>query len=347
MAFQIIREDITRISADAIVNTANPDPVFGEGTDLAVYTAAGREKMLEERQKVGPMEPGSVFVTPGFSLPARYVIHTVVPFYEEEERDACMDLLRSCYQRCLEKALEMNFSSIAFPLLGSGSNGYDRSDSLKCAIEVCSHFLMSKQMKILLAVFDKASFALSEKVFEGVDSYLEDHYVDKILSREYSSFHISGSVSNRRRRKEHIFPLHGLIQKKEEMEDACEEREERSLDEVVRNIQETFQQSLLHWIDRKGYTDSEVYKRAGIDRKLFSKIRSNKEYHPKKETALALCVALNLSLDDTKDLMAKAGYALSPSSKWDMIIEYFIASGVFDTYTINLALLEHGQKMLC
>ena len=187
MPFQIIREDITKIAADAIVNTANPDPVFGPGTDHAVYTAAGAEAMMEERKKIGFMRPGSVFVTPGFSLPARWVIHTVAPVYEEELREECLQTLRACYESCLREALKMRLSSIAFPLIGSGSNGFSKSDALRLAIAACSDFLMDHDMKILLAVFDRESYQLSEKVFDGVDSYLEEHLVDYTLQKEYAA----------------------------------------------------------------------------------------------------------------------------------------------------------------
>ena len=350
MPFQIIREDITKIAADAIVNTANPDPVFGPGTDHAVYTAAGAEAMMEERKKIGFMRPGSVFVTPGFSLPARWVIHTVAPVYEEELREECLQTLRACYESCLREALKMRLSSIAFPLIGSGSNGFSKTDALRLAIAACSDFLMDHDMKILLAVFDRESYQLSEKVFDGVDSYLEEHLVDYTLQKEYAAENLPMS-HRRQRKKAHHFSFGSIRESVREEEDYCLAApaaigDERTLNDVLREIQESFQESLLHWIDRKGYTDTEVYKRAGIDRKLFSKIRSNPNYHPSKNTALALCLALKLSLDDTKDLLARAGYALSPSSKPDMIIQYFIACGVYDAYTINIALLQHGEEIL-
>ncbi|MBR2759860.1 MAG: macro domain-containing protein [Solobacterium sp.] len=343
MPFQIIRENITKAKADAIVNTANPEPVYGPGVDQAIYTAAGEQEMMEERRKIGRMETGSVFVTPGFALDAKYVIHTVAPVYEEEERNRCLKELSACYTACLFEAEKLRLSSIAFPLIGSGSNGFPRSEALKTAITACSDFLLSHEMKILLAVFDQKSYELSRKVFDGVDSYLEEHLVDYTLREEYGNLPSISSGRRRRRPKNFFHARESLAD--EDME-ACAADRERSLEDVIRNIQETFQESLLHWIDRKGYTDTEVYKRAGIDRRLFSKIRSNNSYHPGKTTAVSLCLALNLGLDDTKDLLARAGYALSPSSKWDMIVEYFIRNGVYDSYTINLALLEHGQKIL-
>ncbi|MCR4936905.1 MAG: macro domain-containing protein [Lachnospiraceae bacterium] len=387
MSFQIIRNDITKVAADAIVNTANPRPKFVSGTDYAIYMAAGAEELLKERQKIGDIETGQAVATPAFALNVRYIIHTVGPVWidgENGEREA----VRSCYVNSLKLAKELGCESIAFPLIATGVYGFPKADALRIAVSVFSEFLAENDMQIILVVFDEASFVLSGKIFSGVDAFIDENYVyDKLeteyiegpaIARAYRKNLFEGSHSESR--SHGMFTRVGNISKpsfpkfknknlaKDSLDDDAiydeEENSEepvmeasmamagtvsakpRTLDELMSNVGESWQESLFRLIDEKGYTDTEVYKRANVDRKLFSKIRSNPDYQPKKITAVAFALALKLSLDETKDLLGRAGYALSPSSRFDLIIEYFIAQQVYDTYTINLALFEHNQPLL-
>ena len=380
MAFRIIRNDITKVSADAIVNTANPRPRYVSGTDYAIYMAAGADELLEEREKIGNIEIGQAAVTPAFALRAKYIIHTVGPEWvdgEHGEREA----VRSCYENSLRLAKDLGCESIAFPLIATGVYGFPKADALQIAVTVFSEFLTDTDMEIILVVFDEDSFVLSGKIFSGVDAFIDENYVSEKMDSEYtlgaSAAFSVGSIpigeSRRGRRKlRDAFNLSGRkdsaksasikadIADDEEcdgehdaeplmeapMAMASTDRAGRSLNDLLDNVSETWQESLLRLIDEKGYTDTEVYKRANVDRKLFSKIRSNSQYQPKKITAVAFALALKLSLDETKDLLGRAGYALSPSSKFDLIIEYFIEQEVYDTYTINLALFEHKQPLL-
>ena len=381
MAFQIIRNDITKVSADAIVNTANPKPRYVSGVDYAIYTAVGPEKLLEERKKIGDIETGQAAVTPAFSLNARYIIHTVGPAWidgEHGEREA----VRSCYENSLKLAKELGCESIAFPLIATGVYGFPKADALQIAVSVFSEFLSDTDMEIILVVFDEASFVLSGKIFSGVDEFIDENYVSEKMDSEYKQgapvaavAHGSilqdkndrgmglfgSSIRPLRRRKADTAELETADFDEEFLTEEAYDavpmmaapmamagtaKAGRSLDDLMANVSETWQESLLRLIDEKGYTDTEVYKRANVDRKLFSKIRGNKEYQPKKITAVAFALALKLSLDETKDLLARAGYALSPSSRFDLIIEYFIGQEVYDTYTINLALFEHNQPLL-
>lgn len=381
MAFRIIRNDITKVSADAIVNTANPRPRYVSGTDYAIYMAAGADELLKERQKIGNIETGQAAVTPAFALSAKYIIHTVGPEWvdgEHGEREA----VKSCYENSLCLAKDLGCESIAFPLIATGVYGFPKADALQIAVTVFSEFLTDTDMEIILVVFDEDSFVLSGKIFSGVDAFIDENYVSEKMDSEYTlgasaaAFSV-GSIpigeSRRGRRKlRDAFNLYGRkdsvksasikadIADDEECDEeydaapimeapmamASTERAGRSLNDLLDNVSETWQESLLRLIDEKGYTDTEVYKRANVDRKLFSKIRSNSQYQPKKITAVAFALALKLSLDETKDLLGRAGYALSPSSRFDLIIEYFIEQGVYDTYTINLALFEHKQPLL-
>lgn len=390
MAFQIIRNDITKVSADAIVNTANPNPTYGGGTDAAIYKAAGAKKLLKERQRIGEIAIGQAAVTPALKLHARYIIHTVGPAWidgEHGEREA----VRSCYENSLRLAKELGCESIAFPLIATGVYGFPKADALQIAVSVFSEFLAETEMQITLVVFDEESFVVSGKIFSGIDAYIDENYVSEQIEEEYgstpptvSSYGSSIGEMQRRGKRGHSilgsiagviprpesnmvgsFPDYEAAESEEVSDDEFADMEPlmsaspamgsahvskkktgRSLDDLMTHVGETWQESLFRLIDEKGYTDTEVYKRANIDRKLFSKIRSNSEYQPKKITAVAFALALRLSLDETRDLLRRAGYALSPSSRFDLIIEYFIEQEVYDTYTINLALFDHNQPLL-
>ncbi len=373
MAFKIVRNDITKISADAIVNTANPEPVYMAGTDSAVYNAAGADRLLEERKKIGNIEPGSVAVTPAFDLNAKYIFHTVGPVWTGGD-DNEKETVKRCYQNCLEKAAELQLESIAFPLISTGVYGFQKADALLIATSVFSGFLADHEMDITLVVFDSESFMISDKIFAGVDRFIDEKYVEEKTDEEYFGIVAEESAEP---------PLNNRLAAMPD-DDAAKERRlrgwclsherrglqdsgrssgkmaaampeylaessrvpQRSLDDVVKNVSETWSQSLLRLITEKGYTDTEVYKRANVDRKLFSKIRSNRDYQPKKNTAVAFALALRLNLDETRDFLRRAGYAFSPSSKFDLIIEYSIDHGVYDLMLINGALFEHDQPQL-
>lgn len=407
MSFKIVRNDITKIKADAIVNTANPEPIYSAGTDSAVYIAAGAEKLLEERKKIGRIAEGDVAVTPAFDLDAKYIFHTVGPIWQGGDYGE-KETVSKCYLNCLNKAKELELESIAFPLLATGTYGFPKADALLIATSVFSSFLAENELEITLVVFDNESFALSDKIFAGVDQFIDENYVDEKTSEEYSYEHLVGAAGamacaaasaagpaaepaeyiadecaeepaevrdeeeaielRRARRRELIERdrkerrgLFGLRNKAAVAECAAppvaaedgdrnrstaKAAAPRSLEDVVKNVSETWQESLLRMITEKGYTDTEVYKRANVDRKLFSKIRSNKDYQPKKNTAVAFALALRLNLDETKDFLMRAGYAFSPSSKFDLIIEYSIDHGVYDLMLINCALFDHDQPLL-
>ena len=372
MSFKIVRNDITRIKADAIVNTANPEPVYSAGTDSAVYTAAGAEKLLEERKKIGRIAEGDVAVTPAFALDAKYVFHTVGPIWQGGNYGE-KEIVRKCYQNCLDKAKELELESIAFPLLATGTYGFPKADALLIATSVFSGFLAENEMEITLVVFDSESFALSDKIFAGVDQFIDENYVGEKTAEEYRPVNlwagleahvadecaeepIERKAARRERNRNERRGLFGSGSNAMRMDSAippvaaagaaCASVAPRSLEDVVKNVSETWQESLLRLITERGYSDTEVYKRANVDRKLFSKIRTNKNYQPKKNTAVAFALALRLNLDETKDFLMRAGYAFSPSSKFDLIIEYSIEHGVYDLMLINGALFDHDQPQL-
>lgn len=384
MSFTIIRNDITRVSADAIVNTANPKPVFSAGTDAAVYQAAGEKRLLKARKKIGDIPVGEARETPAFALHAKYIIHTAIPSWIDGAHGE-HDQVRACYENSLRLAEKLGCESIAFPLIATGNYGFPKADALQIAISAFSEFLTSSDMMITLVVFDPESFVLSGRIFSGIDSFIDEHYVENPVLEEYSLFDRAeghrirpemsgmamqarsmqsgpaafGAIPKSSKRPRRAGKSSGLAKecRATALEDACFEPQEctafvgaaapgRTLEEAVSHVGESFHDMLFRLIDERGYKDPDVYKKANLDRKLFSKIRSNAAYKPRKSTVIALALALRLNLDDTRDFLGRAGYALSPGSISDLIIEYFIEHEVFDIYQINLALFDHGQECL-
>ncbi len=366
MPFKIIRDDITNVKADAVVNTANPHPVYASGTDAAIYKAAGAYKLLAERKKIGEIGRGQVAVTPAFALPAHYIIHTVGPAWIDGKHGE-FDILTDCYENSLAKAAELKCRSIAFPLIATGVYGFPKDRALQIAISVISRFLLTQDMQVILVVFDRHSFELSGKLFQDVDAFIDEHYVEYRKKEEYQEGTATRRLVEEERRR-YLFrqeeqrfqdesdgisqstacpPIQSVPMPPEQLSSASKmQPDEMSLDDMLGNIGETFQQRLLQLIDEHGLSDVEVYKRANLDRKLFSKIRCNENYKPKKKTALALAIALELDIDETEDLLNRAGLALSQSNISDMIIRYFIDHQEYDIYSINLSLFEHNQPIL-
>ncbi len=328
MPFQIIRNDITKVKADAIVNTANPKPVIGGGTDTAIYNAAGADKMLAERRKIGNIAVGDAAYTPAFDLDAKYVIHTVGPYWQGGDKDE-RDLLRSCYEKSLKIADELKCRSIAFPLISTGVYAFPKDEALQIALSAIQKFLLTHDMTVTIVVFDKGSFELSGKLFAEINEYIDEHYVADAIDSEYHSERMMNRVRGYER--ERI---------------AAGRRKKASLDDVLQNPGESFTDMLFRLIGERGLTDPEVYHKALIDRKLFSAIRCKPGYKPKKQTALALAVALELDIPTTRNLLAKAGYAFSDSDKTDLVVEYFLKNRHFNVIDINLALYKYGLPEL-
>ena len=340
MPFEIVRNDITKMTVDAIVNTVNPKPVIGSGTDAGIHAKAG-PALLEARKKIGNIPVGCSAITPGFGLDAKYVIHTVGPVWQGGGHGE-ENLLRQCYDSALALALENKCESIAFPLISTGNYGFPKDRALQIAISAFSTFLMEHEMQIYLVVFHKDAFQLSEKLFNRVASYIDENYVAAKETAEYgASFRRKNRSAYRRRRDMEVCESSAVL---EELLPCASKA--MSLDDALKQMDESFSEMLLRKIDEKGMKDSECYKKANIDRKLFSKIRSDRLYKPSKPTVLAFAIALELPLDETKDMLQKAGFALSHSNKFDIIVEYFIRNGKYDIYEINEALFAFDQSLL-
>ena len=426
MPFEIIRNDITRMKVDAIVNTANPRPMIGSGVDAAVHAKAG-PMLLAARKLIGVMNTGEARVTPGFRLPCKHVIHTVGPVWEDGGYGEAR-LLRKCYENSLRLALRHRCKSVAFPLISSGNYGFPKKVALDVAVDTIREFLKDHEMHIYLVLFSKDSLELSGGLADQIRSFVDDAYVQEREEAEYS-FNVSRNfelVRERLGEPESVSECEELPAHWDRVEDTFElefdweetsriirldaarreldaqgkmvstgalpqidppqlnERtsrpvcppssavkagsstpefakasksewrestviprfDEKELQKMVQQADAGFSETLLKLIDQSGEKDSDVYKRANVDRKLFSKIRNNPQYKPSKPTAVAFAIALELDLEETRDFIGRAGYALSRSNKFDIIIEYFITHGRYDIYEINMMLFEFDQSLL-
>ena len=316
MPIKILRQDITKIKCDAIVDPTDVHYSHGGGVDAAIHTAAGVE-LYHACMEQGTLEVGNAVITPAYSLPCKYVIHTVGPWWEGGDQGEEV-LLRSCYRRSLDIGVANKCKSIAFPLIASGTFGFPKDKVLKIAVDEISTFLFDNELLVYIVVYDKTSYSISEKLFSDVTSFIEDTYEEE--GRLFKS-------ARRARCDCASYPM-------------------ESLDDMLNQIDESFSQMLLRKIDERGMTDTECYKKANVDRKLFSKIRSNVNYKPSKTTVIAFAIALELSLDETEDMLRKAGFALSHSNKFDIIIEYFISHANYNIYEINEVLYQFDQSTL-
>ena len=327
MPLIIVRNDITKMPVDAIVNAAKESLLGGGGVDGCIHRAAGPE-LLQECRTLGGCRIGEAKITGAYRLPCRYIIHTVGPVwnggkYGEREK------LASCYRTSLALAKEHGCETVAFPLISSGIFGYPKDQALRVAVDTIGEFLLHNDMTVYIVIFSRTAYQISSKLFADIAEYVDDHYVDAHTDFQRERLRRMSVVESR------------MLTAYEDAPMAAS-----GLDEALAHLDAGFSETLLKLIDRSGKKDAEVYKKANVDRKLFSKIRNNPDYRPSKPTAIAFAIALELDLDETRDLIARAGYALSPSSKFDVIIEYFIMQRDYDIFKINEALFAFDQSLL-
>ena len=324
MPLSIVRNDITTMKVDAIVNAANESLLGGGGVDGAIHRAAGPD-LLKECRTLGGCKTGEAKLTRGYRLPAKFVIHTVGPIWHgggHGEREK----LVSAYRTSLALALEQGCETVAFPLISAGAYGYPKDQALKVAVDTIGDFLLAHDMTVYLVIFDRAAYTIGGKLFADIAAYIDDRYADA---------HTDSRETRRRQVAMASMPMAapaGAVPP--------------SLDEALGRMDESFSQMLLRKIDERGMTDAQCYKKANIDRKLFSKIRSDVHYRPSKPTAAAFAVALELSLEEARELLGRAGFAFSHASKFDIIVEYFIARQNYNVFEINEALFAFDQSLL-
>ncbi len=361
--FKIIRNDITKMNTEAIVNTANAQVTVGVGCDHAVYTAAGYDELLRYRaEHIGLAEEGEAFLTPGFQLQAKYIIHTVSPLYRGGDRGE-EEKLRSCYRKSLRLAKENGIKSIAFPLIATGGFGYPKEEEMRIAVDEINAFLLRNEMEIFLVVFDSKSTGLGEKLYPDLEAYIDENYVEAQRREAAADYCIranspvsaapkepksslAGAIFRRSAAKQSVLdetaePVE-LLQSDEASLIDFDEHHERKLEERMKHMSDTYSEYLMYLIRERGMENAEVWKRAIVDKKVFSKIKNHVNYHPNKLTALCLCVGAKLNLDESRDLLARAGYALSPCDKTDIIFSYFIENEIYDMIELDIQLEEHG-----
>ena len=336
MPLQIIRNDITKMSVDAIVNAANTSLLGGGGVDGCIHRAAGPE-LLADCSMLHGCETGSAKITKGYRLPCKYVIHAVGPRWRDGKHRE-QELLESCYRTSLNLAKENGCQSMAFPLISSGIYGYPKDQALKVAVDTISTFLLENEMMVYIVIFDRKAYQISGKLFADIAAYIDDRYVEEHTDRR----------AEQRRRLEALSEESCLEAALAPMppETICESYSGQSLEEALGQMDESFSEMLLRKIDESGMTDAQCYKKANIDRKLFSKIRSDKFYKPSKPTVLAFALALELPLAQMQEMLGKAGFTLSHSSKFDIIVEYFVERGNYNVYEINEALFAFDQSLI-
>ena len=328
MPLIIVRNDITKMSVDAIVNAAKESLLGGDGVDGCIHRAAGPE-LLAECRTLGGCRTGEAKITGAYRLPCRYIIHTVGPVWNGGKCGE-REQLASCYRTSLALAKEHGCETVAFPLISSGVFGYPKDQALRVAVDTSSEFLAENDMTVYLVIFSRAAYTIGNKLFTDIAAYIDDHYVD-------------AHTDSRRERMRRMSVLESRTLSADA---AAAPMAADGLDSLLAHLDAGFSETLLKLIDRRGKKDSEIYKKANVDRKLFSKIRNNPDYKPSKATAIAFAIALELNLDETRDLIARAGYALSASSKFDVIIEYFIRQKKYDIFEINEALFAFDQSLL-
>ncbi len=328
MPLEIVRNDITKMKVDAIVNAANETLLGGGGVDGCIHRAAGPE-LLAECRTLGGCKTGDAKITKAYRLPCQYVIHTVGPMWNGGSYGE-RKLLVSCYRTSLALAKEHGCETVAFPLISSGIFGYPKDQALRVAVDTIGEFLLHNDMTVYIVIFSRTAYQISSKLFADIAEYVDDHYVDAHTDSQ----------------RERLRRMSVLESRTLSADAAAAPMAVGGLDSLLAHLDAGFSETLLKLIDRSGKKDSEIYKKANVDRKLFSKIRNNPDYKPSKATAIAFAIALELNLDETRDLVARAGYALSASSKFDVIIEYFIRQKKYDIFEINEALFAFDQSLL-
>ena len=367
MPLQIVRQDITKMKVCAIVNPTNEKLEPTGGTDLAIHKAAG-DKLTEYCGKIGACSVGKAVITPAFNLECKYILHTAGPVWDSS--DKARELLESCYKSCLELAEKHGCESVAFPLISSGAYGFPKDKVLKIATKTVSDFLYDHEMTVFIVVYDKDAYEISSKIYSDVKSYIDDNYVSVVFDEvrraqsDYGAVLPQASYSRNdfeEKRQKNVNKEKG---KKAKLKDcavklfpsfADEDEfdlenlsyEDASLEDMLSNMDKGFGETLFYYIDKKGMTDVECYKRSNVDKKTFSKIKCNSNYKPSKITAVSFAIGLRLTLQEASHLLSTAGMCLSHSDKSDVIIEYFLKTGNYsDIFEVNEVLYKFDRPLL-
>ena len=383
MPFKIVRNDITKMKVDAVVNSANHAVAVGRGVDQMIYSAAGWDKLFRERVKIGPMRRGSAAITPGFDLDAKYIIHTVGPKWDPDDPDPARRQLRSCYDNVMSLAIEKGIKSIAFPLISTGNYRFPKEEGLDIAFTTISKYLYTTEMDVYLVVNDEEAFSLSKKLLDDIEDFIGSRYLEEpvmygSMAPESMPAMYGSMAPESAPEMPSKAPERNVIQRifsREKTSDALRKRDTAeipklsqeetpefsfaeeeipaagslsrydSLEELLKHRGETFQERLFRFMDMSGKSDVEIYKGANLTKQTFSKIKKP-GHTPKKRTILALAISMGLSVDDTRDLLASAGQAFSPSDKVDLAVQYCMDHGIYNIYEVERILFELFEETL-
>jgi O-acetyl-ADP-ribose deacetylase (regulator of RNase III) len=328
---------------DAIVNTTNEKMVGYSGVDLTIHTAAGAG-FDAECEKLAPLGLGEAKISKAYKLPCKYVIHTAGPVWQGGLNGESI-LLRSCYIESLKLAIKYKCQSVAFPLISSGVYGYPKDQVLRFAIQAVTEFLFDHELTVYICVFDRDSYSFSQKLFADIKEFIDDEYAEEQCEEQDEPFE-----SNFKRRFRGYRRMEACSEAlaPQPMMAECQQSavKGRALREYLKHMDKSFSEMLFDLIDKSGMTDVECYKKANVDKRTFSKIKSNKNYKPSKQTIVAFAISLKLDMDTTQELLATAGFTLSKSKVFDQIIRYFILNENYDIFEINEALFEFDQQLL-
>lgn len=342
MPFQIIRNDITNVKADVIVNTANPEVTIGGGVDHAIYEAAGKDELLAARAAIGNLAVGQVAITPAFHMNAKYIIHSSGPIWIDGEHDEAK-MLRQCYDKSLQLAQENRCKSIAFPLMATGTYAFPKELGIQIAVDSFESFLEDHEMEITLVIFGDKAYKISGELFDNVSSYIDDRYVQEAMSWEYDSDFSTRNVEETSRPVSRA--LRSSLVTGTVIEDS-KPKQKKSLDKALKEIYtDSFGKHLQQLINKKGLKNSEVYSAANISKQYFSKLLNDK-VNPSKDKVLALAVGLRLNMDEAIDFLRLAGYALSPISQTDAVVGYFLENHDYNVMKIDIVLFDYGLDPL-
>ncbi len=343
MSFELIRGDITQVQADAIVDAANVKLMPGGGVCGAIFKAAGFESLLEACMAIGHCPVGMAVATPGFAL-SKVIIHTAGPVWKGGQYHEHI-LLENAYRNSVKLAVEKECQSIAFPLISAGIFGYPKDLAFDVASQVLRECAEQYDIHIILVLFDSMKL-LNSRQEADLMRYIEWREQQPEADDTFEADEQAAWDKDFHDSAECMSDLAAQVLQEKASSRCMSASCPPSLEEALEEIKPLFSEYLIHLILERCDNPAQIYKKANIDRKLFSKIRNNREYKPGKAVVLAFAVALELNWYETVDLLASAGYAFSHSSRFDIIVEYYIKNEKYDIFEINEALFQYEQPLL-
>ncbi len=345
MALNIVRHDITKIRADAIVNSTNEYfRVGGLGVDASIHYAAG-PRLEEALRGIGHCPVGSAVITESFNIPTcRYIIHAVTPLYTDG-RQGEEALLRGCYRKVLDLAEEHGCRSVAIPLLSAGAYGYPLEEAYRIAASTVRDWMSGaddSDLDITLVLYEKGAVELGKALEEEVRDYITDSYTEG--QREALKEHYDYPTAFRANRRPSRAEAPAPVPQEEQMAmSVCWEAGDEA---DYADVDLSFAEMCEWWCRKKGLKKGQFFSASNISRATFSNIKLHPDRAPKKNTVLACAVGLKLDIDQAKDLLMRAGMIFSRHYPTDRLVEDCIRDGCWDIDEINFRLYEMDLMVL-